>query len=114
MSVSYLGINGGSSEYLPRLSDSDRDAFLVYRFRLDFSNPVRIDSITVTGWGDTRPAQSQMRLLDASMNVLSTEPLIGDNVFSTWVLTGNGATGTTFFYDEFDGSGVVRFAVAWR
>jgi hypothetical protein len=109
LTVSYLGFgNGGSSEFLPRLFPADRDAFLVYRFRLNFDGPVVIDSIVMTGWGDNRPGPSQMRLLDSSMLVLSTEPLTGINQPSTWVLSGNGATGTTFFYDEFDGSGVVR------
>lgn len=108
LAVSYQGIDGGSSEFLPGVPP-DRNAYLAYRFRLDFSAPVVIDGIVMTGWGDNRPGQSQMRLLDASQQVLSTEPLTGLNVPDTWVLHGNGTVGTPFFYDEFDGSGVVRF-----
>ena len=48
------------------------------------------------------------RLLDSSSNVLSTNPLTEWNVVGTWTLNGNGATGTSFYYDEFDYSGVIR------
>jgi hypothetical protein len=81
---------------------------------LDFSEPVVIDSISMSGWGDHTGRNNDlqnavMRLLDFSEQVIATNPLTGFNVFGTWTLNGSATSGTTFFYDEFDYSGVVRY-----
>jgi hypothetical protein len=95
-SVDFIGYThpGASAETL-------NGAHLVYRWRLDFSAPVEISSITMAGFGDQR-GNSLMRLLDAQSNVLSTQQLTGYNTFSTNTLGGSSVVGTTFYYDEYD------------
>jgi hypothetical protein len=95
-SVDFIGFThpGGSTETL-------NGGHLVYRWKLDFTAPVEINSITMAGFGD-QTAASEMRLLNSQMNVLSTQQLTGYNSFNTNVLSGTTDIGTTFYYDEFD------------
>lgn len=77
--------------------------YLVYRWRLDFSQPVQITSITMKGFGD-QTSDSVMRLLDYNKRVIASQPLSGiGNVAQVNTLTPlSPAVGTTFYYDEFD------------
>jgi hypothetical protein len=104
ISVDFIGWKhaGGSTEVL-------NGGYLVYRWRLDFDEPVLIESLTMAGLGD-QTANSQMRLLDDHKNVIASQPLTGYNTLSTNVLHANKhARGKTFYYDEFDVSWDARY-----
>jgi hypothetical protein len=83
--------------------------YLVYRWRLDFEEPVQIESVTMSGLGD-QTANSQMRLLDEHKQVIASQPLTGHNTLTTHVLHADKhARGKTFYYDEFDASWDARY-----
>ena len=97
ISVDFIGWKhaGGATEML-------NGGYLVYRWRLDFEEPVLIESVTMVGLGD-QTANSQMRLLDEHKNVIASQPLTGYNTLTTNVLHADKhARGKTFYYDEFD------------
>ena len=97
ISVDFIGWKhaGSSTETLD-------GGYLVYRWRLDFDEPVEITSITMIGFGD-QTANSQMRLLDEHNKVIASQPLTGYNILATNVLHADKhARGKTLYYDEFD------------
>lgn len=81
---------------------------LLYRFRIDFKQPVKINSVDIVGLGDYTSGGNAavLRLLDANsqpLATLSTSYLgAGFCVPQAYSLNANGVTGTTFFIDEFD------------
>jgi hypothetical protein len=90
-SVDFIGFQhpGGSTETLG-------GGHLVYRWRLDFDDPVEIISVTMVGFGDQR-SNSQQRLLDAHERVIASQPLMGYNTLATNVLkAGKHARGVVF------------------
>jgi hypothetical protein len=104
ISVDFIGWKhaGSSTETL-------NGGHLVYRWRLDFDEPVLIQSVTMAGLGD-QTANSQMRLLDDHKNVIASQPLTGYNTLATNVLHADKhARGKTFYYDEFDVSWDARY-----
>src|ERR1051326_697399 len=104
-SVWYRGFQlGGSSETL-------NGGHLVYRYRIDFMQSVHITSVDVSGAGDYKRAASTLRLLDKNRNVLATLDTtgFGGGVLDSYTLNAGGATGQTFFIDEFDSSTDARY-----
>jgi len=100
-SIQFRGTEtGGSSEAL-------NGAGLIYRYLLSYSEPVTLSSVVVDGAAFNGP-DSVLRLLDADQNVLFATPTFGGNTFQTITLNTPGATGTSFFLDEFDTS------IGWR
>ena len=88
--------SGGSAE-------KRGEAYLVYRFRIEFPEEVQLDCITVGGAGD-QSVDAVLRLLDENMNELVVQPTFGFNTYGLHFLQANGATGTVFYLDEFDNS----------
>src|SRR6185436_15659994 len=81
----------------------------VFRYRLSFSAPVRIDSIVLQARA-VNPPGNLLRLLDSSEVVIASTPTVtSSNNAVTTTLNTPGATGTVFFLEEFDGSQNVRF-----
>jgi hypothetical protein len=104
ISVDFIGWKhaGSSTETL-------NGGHLVYRWKLDFDEPVLIESVTMAGLGD-QTADSQMRLLDDHKHVIASLPLTGYNTLATNVLHADKhARGKTFYYDEFDVSWDARY-----
>jgi hypothetical protein len=92
---------GGSTETL-------NGAGLVYRYELDYDQPVFISSIVVQGAAFNGP-NSVLRLLNAQHTVLDSTATFGGNTFQTITLNTPGATGSVFFLDEFDTSSTWRY-----
>ena len=102
-SVHFLGhADGGSDETIG-------DAFLAYRFRLEFDDPVRIQSISIREWGD-HAAGSLLRLLDQDMNEIASIATEAPNqALRTHTLDARDATGRIFFMDGVDFSANTRY-----
>jgi hypothetical protein len=92
-------------------------AHLVYRFQIDFDQPVKLSSITETALGDYQTGNNDsvlrlcanIRCLDDNSNVLSTLSTAGlpETLISYTLATG--AIGQTFILEEFDNSTVGRY-----
>ncbi|HXT68549.1 MAG TPA: hypothetical protein VN700_02265 [Vicinamibacterales bacterium] len=102
---------GGGPETLP-----GTDSRLAYRYKLEYSQSVRITSITVEGaaWhGDDCCPQLRgpgiLRLLDASGTVIASTITSVGNVFARFTVNGPSAPGTTFYLDDFTTSVVWRY-----
>jgi hypothetical protein len=103
--VWYLGWQeGGSGETL-------NGSHLIYRFRLDFDQSVKVTSVTEDGLGDRVTCGSSfLRLLDKNENVIATLSTFGlPEALLSYTLNANGPAGQTFFVDEFDCSTVGRY-----
>ena len=106
-SVTFLGWQSGGSGVVLN------GAHLIYRFQIAFPQPVQLNSVTVTGGGDYASGGSNavLRLLDQSENVLGSlsTTYLQYNCPVTYTLSVSGASGQTFYIDEFDYSTVQRF-----
>jgi len=80
----------------------------LYQFRIDFKQPVKINSVDIVGLGDYTSGGNAavLRLLNANSQPLATlsTTYLGAGFCSpqAYSLNANGVTGTTFFIDEFD------------
>jgi hypothetical protein len=83
-------------------------ASLIYRYRLEFQEFVRLSSIVVSGAAFNGP-DNILRVLDSNMSVLESIDTSGGNSFKTHVLTLKDVRGRTFFVDEYDTSGDWRY-----
>lgn len=101
---------GGSGELLPG-SPSSR---LVYRYKLEYPENVKIKSVKVQGaafQGDDPPlvGPAAIRLLDSSKKVLSMVFTGSGNVFASYTLNNSGPAGKVFYLDEFTTSTTWRY-----
>jgi hypothetical protein len=94
---------GGSRLQLPA------GAYLIYRFRLTYPRPVRIDRISIHGAGAQERDESQVRLLDERGQVLDVKKTAGFKVVGTTSLRPARATGSVFLLEEWDAAGRYRY-----
>lgn len=98
--IDFIGYKhpGGSQEMVG-------SAHLVARYRVDFSEPVDVLALSITGFGDFSGA-SVMRILNAQKVPLVTQSLNGNNLNSVNTITVKAglARGSTFFVDLADSS----------
>ena len=79
----------------------------VYRYRLDFDEPVTLRSVLVEGaaWAD-----DVIRLFDEGNNLISeVDASAGSHEFQSVEIPGNGAIGRTFFLEEINGDQAWRY-----
>ena len=73
--------------------------YLVYRYKLEFPRAVRINAVTASG---AAFLSMRARLLDADGAIVSSLDYDDGNSGGQYSLSGNNATGTTFYFEEWD------------
>jgi hypothetical protein len=85
----------------------------VYRYRLEFDEPVVLRSVVVEGaaWaGGASLPIDLIRLFDADYNLISAiDALAGSSQFQSVEILGNGAIGQTYFLEELNGDDIWRY-----
>lgn len=105
------GYRDGSEANKDSFSTSITNGFM-YRYKIDFSNIVQLDSLTIEGDTFYAPStwQDNLILYDSERNIIgSSYTAFKNEGYHSFTINLSGITGRTFYLEEYDIAGVFNF-----